>query len=490
MTERPLHTTTTFSLSTILAETEGRWLRENPQIPALHQDLSLSTDTRSIGPGTCFIPLVGERFDGHDYLAQAFEQGASVVLAMESLLKDHPEWAKLPAVLLVQDTLEAYLKLGRAHRRRLTPKVVAITGSSGKTTTKELMYAAFSGCRITQKTEKNFNNEIGLTQTLLSIQPGCEILVAEMAMRGLNQIEVLSHYGEPDVAIVVNVGPAHIGLLGSLENIAKAKCEIFSGLHPEKGVGICNGDDDLLTQTAKNTWQGNLIDYHLSEVSQIEERPEGGIAFDYHDVHFSIPLPGRHIISNTLAVIKTAEVLGLDLQEVAKGLAAYQPISGRWQQSLIPGTQTGGVINDAYNANPSSMRAALEAFLKTQVPQSKKILVLGAMNELGEFSHNYHQELGEWLATKQGYVACWFIGDEAKPAYYALVNTRPDCQCAFYSSVSELIEGLPSLCENFDDTLFLLKGSRGFALETLIDVLDQKILKNKEPIPKNPIPTP
>jgi UDP-N-acetylmuramoyl-tripeptide--D-alanyl-D-alanine ligase len=488
MAERPLHTTTTFSLSTILAETEGRWLVENPKREGIYQDLSLSTDTRSIGPGTCFIPLVGERFDGHDYLVQAFEQGASVVLANDALVKDHPEWKALPAVLVVQDTLEAYLKLGRAHRRRLTPKVVAITGSSGKTTTKELMYAAFSGCRITQKTEKNFNNEVGLTQTLLSIQPGCEILVAEMAMRGLNQIEVLSHYGEPDVAIVVNVGPAHIGLLGSLENIAKAKCEIFSGLHPEKGVGVCNGDDDLLTQTAKNTWQGTLIDYHLSEVSHIEELPEGGIAFDYHDVHFSIPLPGRHIISNTLAVIKTAEVLGLELQEVAKGLAAYQPISGRWQQSPIPGTQTGGVINDAYNANPSSMRAALEAFLNTKVPQSKKVLVLGAMNELGEFSHKYHQDLGQWLSAKPGVSACWFVGEEAKPAYQALMTAKPGCQCAFYQTVFDLIEGLPTLCKTFEDTLFLLKGSRGFALETLIEALDENKL-NKTSFNLTPQPT-
>jgi UDP-N-acetylmuramoyl-tripeptide--D-alanyl-D-alanine ligase len=481
MAARPLHTTTTFSLSTILAETGGRWLVESPHQSANpsenpYQDLSLSTDTRTIVPGTCFVPLVGERFDGHDYLAQAFELGASVVLANEALLQAHPEWRELPAILVVKDTLEAYLKLGRAHRRRLTPKVVAITGSSGKTTTKELMYAAFSGCRVTQKTEKNFNNEIGLTQTLLSIQPGCEILVAEMAMRGLNQIEVLSHFGEPDVAVVVNVGPAHIGLLGSLENIAKAKCEIFSGLHPEKGVGICNGDDELLTRTAKDTWQGRLIDYHLSEVSDIQELPEGGIAFTYQHIPFSIPLPGQHMISNTLAVIKTAEVLGLDLHEVAKGLAAYQPISGRWQQSPIPGTQTGAVINDAYNANPSSMRAALDAFLNTQNPQRKKILVLGAMNELGSFSEAYHQALGEWLATRQGYTGCWFVGEEARPAYQALMSAKPDCECAHYPTVSDLIDALPQRCKTFEDTLLLLKGSRGIALETLIDVLKEHTL--------------
>ncbi|MBY0449281.1 MAG: UDP-N-acetylmuramoyl-tripeptide--D-alanyl-D-alanine ligase [Cyanobacteria bacterium] len=367
----------------------------------------VETDTRNLSPGAIFVCLKGERFDGHDYVLKAFEQGVALVVVDEGYLLKHPEWEPMRAqIVAVPNTVEALLALARYHRRRSKATVVAVTGSSGKTTTKEMIQAGLSPLAKTQCSFKNHNNEIGVAQTLLGLQPDTEILIVEMGMRGLHQIELLTKYAEPDVAVVVNVGPAHIGLLGSLDAIATAKCEIFSGLNPKTGIAIVNGDDALLCQTAKKGWGKPLKQFSLGQASQIVPTEKGGMGFVYQNTHFEIPLPGEHMVSNALAAIAVGEACGYSPKDIARGLATVHSAEGRWSLLLANETLNTWVIHDAYNANPASVKASLNVFLRDsfwgQAKQTppQKMVILGGMNELGNHSEAYHRQLGSWLAAQ------------------------------------------------------------------------------------------
>ncbi len=457
------HPPPTFSWSTLLEVTQGVASTDNT--PAPQEPLSLSTDTRSIGPGTLFIPLSGDRFDGHDYLAQAFQQGASAALASRKKWDTHPEWQGFPNLIVVEDPLLAYLALARHHRRQINPTVVAVTGSSGKTTTKDMLYAALSTHFVTQRTEKNHNNEVGLSQTLLALQPGTDVLIAELAMRGRHQIDLLSHHAEPDIGLVINVGPAHIGLLGSIEEIARAKCEIFDGMDPARSVGLVNQDDTLLFQTAQTVWNGTLETYGREEAENCHPTTEGGTAFTYQGHPVTLTVPGQHNVSNALAVLRVGQLLGVPLEKLIQGLAAYIPSAGRWEKTPLPGYTNAWVINDAYNANPSSMQASLAAFLETPEAGLKKVLVLGAMNELGSFSQEYHTTLGQWLCQQSGIEAVFAVGEDAHWLAEAAKNAPyPVYHVPDSASVADTLrKNGPSL----DQTLLYLKGSRTFQLESI-----------------------
>jgi UDP-N-acetylmuramoyl-tripeptide--D-alanyl-D-alanine ligase len=421
-----------------------------------------------IQAGDFFLPLSGERFDGHDYLAQAFEAGAIGAFVQREKAEHHPEWRQFPNLIAVADPVLAYLAMARHHREKINPKVVAVTGSSGKTTTKEMLYAAFSPLKSTVKTEKNFNNEIGVSQTLLALQPGTEVLVVEMGMRGLRQISILSEAARPDVALVVNVGPAHIGMLGSLDNIAKAKLEIAEGLDPDSGVLVINGDDPYLTKLAPMLWQGRLVRYHLAEAQAIEPFIEGsveGIRFIYQGVSVTLSVPGEHMVANALGVFKVGEALGLSVQEIAKGLSEFVPEKGRWERTALEGYNNVWVINDAYNANPDSAKASLKAFLSTARPESKHILVLGGMKELGDFSREYHEKLGLWLAGQPHIDALFTVGEEGQWIADAAGNAIFPVRYAADTDqvVRQLLEGPVPL----DNAVLYLKGSRAYKLDEI-----------------------
>lgn len=432
---------------------------------------SLSTDTRTVGEGMVYIPLKGERFDGHDYLSQALEKGAFGAIVSRAQLAVHPEWKSFSNIIAVDEPLMAYLAMARHHRRKLNPKVVAVTGSSGKTTTKDMLFAALSPSLKTQRTEKNYNNEVGLCQTLLALQPETELLIVEMAMRGLHQIDLLSLYGEPDIAVVNNVGPAHIGLLGSMENIALAKCEIFVGLNPDHGQALVNADDALLLATAQKLCKSHPLEtYSLKEVEDIAGTPEGGIAFRYQDLTIRLSVPGEHNVSNALAILKVGKMLGIPLQAVAKGLESYVSESGRFHKTPLAGYRNAWLINDAYNANPSSMKASLKAFLELPLPGLRRVLVIGAMNELGEFSQAYHEELGEWLSHQKGIEMLYAVGEDARwiSEKARTSGAYPVLHLETAQAVAESLkrEGFP-----LEDTILFLKGSRTFQLEAIPQAL-------------------
>lgn len=308
-----------------------------------------------------FLPLSGENFDGHDFIGKAVECGARGFFTAKKEI-NHPD-AKI--ILYVKDPLKSYLRLARYCRRKYNPVTIAITGSSGKTTTKEMMASVMEQGFRTHKSKLNHNNEIGMCQTILSMPENTEVLVLEMGMRARGEIELLSKYSEPDIGIIVNTGTAHIGRLGSVENIAQAKCEIGSYLH-EEGVLIAK-NSELIKKF--NTYKGKTVYTGLdSPYLQIEDRKIDSSVFSYRGKRFKLNVEGDYNIEDSLFVIETAVQFGMQYEKVARGLENYSPIGQRWETETIKGLK---IINDSYNANPDSMKAAIKAFLSLYAGQKR-----------------------------------------------------------------------------------------------------------------------
>ena len=346
-------------------------------------DFDISTDTRTIKKGELYLPLKGVSFDGEDFLDKAIESGAAGCF----ITKDYfPENAMI--VFKVKNTLETYLRLANFYRNKKNPIVVAVTGSSGKTTTKEMIYSVLSEHFKAHKTLSNHNNEIGFCQTVLSMPEDCEVLIVEMGMRGFGEIELLSKYAEPDYAVITNTGSAHIGRLGSLDNIAKAKCEIVKYLKND-GVFIAQ-NNERIKKFAE--FDGEKIYYSINDVEVLERKPSYS-RYIYNGKEYELNVEGDYNIENSLSAITLAYKLGMSYEKIRKGLASYKPIEKRWEVQDIRGYK---VINDSYNANPDSMKAAVSAFVQLY---KNPVVVLGDMGELGESEQELHKQVGEYLST-------------------------------------------------------------------------------------------
>ncbi len=351
----------------------------------------ITTDTRSLKPGELFVALVGEKFDGHEFVAEAIAKGAVAVIVSKQ-----PAFSteKLPEVFLVEDTLKAYQAIAHWWRDRLDIPIIAVTGSVGKTTTKELIAAVLGTQGPVLKTQANYNNEIGVPKTLLQLSGEHQYAVIEMAMRGPGEIALLTQIARPTVGVITNVGTAHIGRLGSEEAIAKAKCELLAEM-PQTSIAILNGDNGRLIETAAGVWSGESLTYGL-EAGKFRGKLMDGGKIKIEGVELPLPLPGRHNAINYLAALAVFKVIvGKNLSDRSiwetfnKSLSVQLP-EGRARRYELANDVA--ILDETYNAGLESTIAALQLLAET--PGKRHIGVLGTMKELGEKSLDFHERVG------------------------------------------------------------------------------------------------
>lgn len=441
-------------ISELIKATNAKILRE----PEADLEVKISTDTRTIQKGDFYLPLKGASFDGEKFIQQALDKGAAGAFCTTCPLDlRERDGVRAQALLQVDDTLKAYLKLANYRRNKLNFTVIAVTGSSGKTTTKELTAAVLSEKFKTFKTPLNHNNEIGLCQTIFEAPDDTQVLVLEMGMRGLGEIEVLSKCAEPDITIISNVGTAHIGRLGSRENIAKAKCEIVKY---QRGNVFIAHDDELIRKTVE--FNGEKIFYSLKDVKILEKNKHYS-KFEYGNNIYELNVGGDYNIENALAAINTGLKLGMSVNEIQAGLKKYTPIEKRWEAVKAGGFE---IINDSYNANPESMRAFVDTIFELY---AKPVLVLGDMGELGEDEIRYHKELGEYINTHKNLkpeVAVLSVGNLSK----YITDEIKNCNSKHFETIEETINYIKT--NILPDSKIFLKASRSMKFERIIEGLN------------------
>jgi len=358
---------------------------------------NLSTDSRTLRPGDLFVALRGENFDGHKFISQAFERGAVGALVENSWTgKPPPDFS----LLRVADTLAAYQQIAATYRRSLGIRVVAITGSNGKTSTKDFTASVLARRFRVTKTEGNFNNHVGLPRTMLQARSGDEVAVWEIGMNHPGEIAPLAKLAQPDVAIITNIGLAHLEFMGSREAIAREKGDLAAAI-PATGAVILNSGDEFAEAIAQRTSAKVIFAgiergaVRASEIGQSAAGAEFTILEGAHRCHAVLPVPGLHMVQNALLAIAAGRVFAIPLEECAAGLAASPLTKARLQIKNIHGLQ---FIDDSYNANPDSTKAALRTLAELETG-GQRIAVLGQMAELGAQSVKSHREVGETAAS-------------------------------------------------------------------------------------------
>ena len=360
---------------------------------------AVTTDSRKVTSGVLFVALKGEIFNGEDFVEEAFRKGAAAVIVSKSFDKN-----LRGVVLKVDDTLTAYRQIAGAWRDRFNIPIVAVTGSNGKTTTKDLTAAALNGLGHVNKTSGNFNNEVGVPMTLLELNDNHCAAVVEIGMRGLGQIEELAKFVKPTIGIVTNVSEAHIELLGSIENIARAKGELVEAIR-SGGTIILNADNHHTAEMKNLAGAGvKVVTYGLENNADLMARDiligsvstEFILSYGDKEYDFEIPMLGRHNVSNALAAIAAGLEVGLSVDEIQQGISTLTTTKMRFEVIRRDGLT---IINDAYNASPASMRVAIKT--ASEVYDGRLIAVLGDMLELGDISERIHREIGAELVENK-----------------------------------------------------------------------------------------
>jgi len=427
----------------------------------------VSTDTRTLTPGSLFIALKGDRFDGHAFVGQAVVTGAAAVMVQDPI--GVPEGI---ACIRVKDTLAGLKDLAAWYRSKYDIPLIAVTGSTGKTSTKEMIAAMLGAKYKTHKNTGNFNNEIGLSHTLLALDHTHQASVVEMGMNHAGEISVLSRMARPSVAVITNIGLSHIGNLGSQENILAAKLEILEGMAPNATL-VINGEDPLLAGAA-DTMERPVIRCGFSEGNDvravdIRTRGEKGSVFtvvsgeDQHEI--VLHSPGRHSIQNCLCALGAALSVGLTLTEAAEGL---RDLAGAKMRLAIETTDFGTkIINDAYNASPDSVAAALSVLM--EMDARRHFAVLGDMLEMGEYAGQSHYETGQ-KAAKSGIDGLVAIGELSGHTAQGARDAGMDGTKVYHCT--ELRDAIGYLRTSLGpEDAVLIKGSRGMRLERIVDAL-------------------
>ena len=425
-----------------------------------------SNDSRKIQPGELFVVLKGER-DGHDYIPAAMERGAAAVLGSRQV-GDYP-------MILVEDTRKALGDIARQERLRLNMKVVAVTGSVGKSTTKEMIACVLDGTYHVGKTPANHNNDIGMPMALLAMPEDTEVAVLEMGMNHFREIAYLASIGRPDVAVITNIGTMHIEHLGSMQGILQAKLEILEGMQ-ENGRIILNGDDQLLwnrhklypVHTRYFGIQNPECDVLGSDISQ----QDGILSFQVHSGSLTFPaelsLEGEHYVPDALAAISVGLEMGVDAAKIQERLSRFRNMAGRQEILEIRGCT---VIKDCYNAGPESMAAALNVLGHKP---GRHIAVLGDMLELGVCTQAEHYRIGRIAAEKADVLMAY--GPNAPRVIGGAITGGMNDRCAkAYDDQKKLAEALGRIARPGD--VILVKGSRGMHMERVLDLFGKEDTK-------------
>lgn len=425
-------------------------------------------DSRKVEAGGIFIATRGERVDGHSFISQAAEKGALTVVC-----EKEPENCSIPYIL-VEDSFQALKDIAEFYREQLTIPVVGITGSVGKTSTKEMIASVLSeGFRVL-KTEGNFNNEVGLPLTVLEIRAEHEAAVLEMGISDFGEMHRLSKIAKPDICVMTNIGQCHLENLGSREGILKAKSEIFDFMNPD-GYVFVNGDDDML---AKVKGKGNREPVHFglnpsNEVfaSGVMNKgllgSEAVIHMDLRVFPVEIPLPGSHMVYNALAAAAVGKCMGLSKQQIRDGISGVQAVGGRSHVVTLPSRT---LIDDCYNANPVSMKAALDLLA---MALGRKVAILGDMFELGEREKELHAEIGAYALQKDiDVLLC--TGELSKYMYESAleqqkITASKQTEIYYFKTRDEMLAELKNILKSGDN--ILIKASHGMQFERVVEHL-------------------
>ena len=409
-------------------------------------DFKFTTDSRTIPAGSIFFALKGENFNGNRFAEQALSKGASYAVIDEKL--ETPD----PRHILVNDVLQFMQELAHFHRKCYDIPILAIGGSNGKTTTKNLIESVLKQRFKTHCTQGNFNNHIGVPITLLQLPIDCEMGIIELGTNSPGEIEALCQITAPTHGLITNIGKEHLEGFGTLEAVAKEESEIYHYLLQNKGVAFINGDDEWLIRmsralTQKIPFSKNAVNIHTLVPS---------ISFSYKNTNIQSSLMGDYNLDNILTAVAIGEYFGLSMDQIKQGIESYVPDNNRSQWIR---KSTHHILLDAYNANPSSMHVAIQNFI--QMPQPTKVLILGDMFELGETADVEHLNLLKWIDTlpvHQVYV----LGEHFN-------RVAPQCHHKAYLSMDDL--GLQIKKDHLLDAAILVKGSRGMKMERILEYL-------------------
>jgi UDP-N-acetylmuramoyl-tripeptide--D-alanyl-D-alanine ligase len=453
-----------FTARQVVQATEGKLLSGDPN--AVFR--GITTDSRKVREGNLFIALRGDTFDGHDFMLPALEHGAAAVLVHdETKIKAAHEGA---AVILVADTLKALGDLAGNYRKSFAVRVIALTGSSGKTTTKEMLAAIIGRGKNILTTEGNLNNLIGVPQTIFRITPDHELVILELGTNTRGEIKRLTQIAAPDIGLITNVGPAHLAGFGSVDIVREEKGDLFLQMNPS-GIAVVNQDDEAV-RIAAERWTGRRITFGMSldadvTAKDIQKNGARGVRFNLvigdKVTKVEMRIVGIHHVYNALAAAAAASAVGADCRTIAEGLASFRPVAGRMQ--MIKLQNCAFVLDDTYNANPASVREALMT-LKDLKNHHQAYVFLGDMLELGAAADEMHRKIGILMATI-GVNAVFLQGDFAAVTAAGALEGGMTRQNIFFLSAAE--DGMTHLKKNLKKgDWILVKGSRRMKMERIV----------------------
>lgn len=449
------------NLQEIVKATKGALLKEAD----VKEIKAVSTDTRKIEEGTMFIALKGENFNGNNYVLDAFNKGAKIAI-VDEVKCDLNELKEDVALIKVQNTGRALMDLAKFYREKLGLKVVGITGSAGKTSTKDLVAAVLSDKYKVFKTKGNFNNEIGLPLMILELDSTYDVAILEMGMRGLGQIKELAEIASPDLGIITNIGISHIEILKTRENILKAKMEIATFFDKNNTLVVCGNDDFLgvlpeAEYKIVKTGVGENFKIGAKNIA-LEELSSKFTVYDGEkEEEFSLDMPGEHNISNLMLGIAIAKELGVSFEEMKRGLKNIEATSMRLELIKKDGFS---ILNDCYNSSPVAVKSAIDVM--KNIEGKRRIAVLGTMRELGHKSEEAHEEIGKY-AKENGIEKVLCFGDFSEN-----IKEGYGEGCTVYENKEELIKDLLNII--CDGDIILVKASRSLKFEEITKALLEK----------------